>query len=116
MEGRSDLSIDSGLKVSKYVPIEQIKQIPFLEFFHTVPLLSYIRFGKWDQILNYPKPIDEFSYSNAIYHYARSSAYAALKMSDDANVVRTLWAINKSLLPNLNRQDESVRKTDVSIT
>ena len=84
MEGRSDLSIDSGLKVSKYVPIEQIKQIPFLEFFHTVPLLSYIRFGKWDEILNYPKPIDEFSYSNAIYHYARSSAYAALNMSDDA--------------------------------
>ena len=61
MEGRSDLSIDSGLKVSKYVPIEQIKQIPFLEFFHTVPLLSYIRFGKWDQLLIYTKTIHEFS-------------------------------------------------------
>jgi hypothetical protein len=55
MEGRSKLSIDSALKVSKYVRVEQIKQIPFLEFFHTIPLLSYVRFAKWDEILSYEK-------------------------------------------------------------
>ena len=59
MEGRSQLSIDSALKVSKYVRVEQIKQIPFLEFFHTIPLLSYVRFAKWEEILSYKKPIDE---------------------------------------------------------
>lgn len=77
MEGRSKLSIDSALKVSKYVRVEQIKQIPFLEFFHTIPLLSYVRFAKWDEILAYEKPIDEFKYSLGLYHYARSIALAS---------------------------------------
>jgi tetratricopeptide (TPR) repeat protein len=77
MEGRSKLSIDSALKVSKYVRVEQIKQIPFLEFFHTIPLLSYVRFAKWDEILSYEKPIKEFKFSLGIYHYARSIAFAS---------------------------------------
>ena len=77
MEGRSELSIESALKVSKYVRIEQIKQIPFLEFFHTIPLLSYVRFAKWNEILSYEKPIDEFKFSLGIYHYARSIAFAS---------------------------------------
>jgi tetratricopeptide (TPR) repeat protein len=77
MEGRSELSIESALKVSKYVRIEQIKQIPFLEFFHTIPLLSYVRFAKWDEILSYKKPIEEFKFSLGLYHYARSIAFAS---------------------------------------
>ena len=77
MEGRSELSIESALKVAKYVRIEQIKQIPFLEFFHTIPLLSYVRFAKWDEILSYEKPIEEFKFSLGLYHYARSIAFAS---------------------------------------
>ena len=77
MEGRSELSIESALKVSKYVSLEQIKMFPTIEYFHTIPLLSYVRFGKWDEILNFPKPTSEFKYSQGIYHYARGMAYAA---------------------------------------
>lgn len=77
MEGRSKLSIDSALKVSKYVRTEQIKQIPFLEFFHTIPLLSYVRFAKWKEILSYKRPINEFKFSLGLYHYARSIAFAS---------------------------------------
>ena len=50
---------------------------PTIEYFHTIPLLSYVRFGKWDEILNFPKPAPEFKYSQGIYHYARGIAYAA---------------------------------------
>ena len=77
MEGRSELSIESALKVSKYVSLEQIKMLPTIEYFHTIPLLSYVRFGKWDEILNFPKPTFEFKYSQGIYHYARGMAYSA---------------------------------------
>ena len=77
MEGRSELSIGSALKVSKYVSLEQIKMFPTIEYFHTIPLLSYVRFGKWDEILNFPKPTPEFKYSQGIYHYARGMAYSA---------------------------------------
>ena len=77
MEGKSELSIESALKVSNYVSEEQIRSVPFLEFFHTPPLLSYVRFGKWQEILAYKEPIKDFKYSRSIFHYAKSVAYAA---------------------------------------
>ena len=84
MEGRSSLSIESALKVAKYVGPEQIRQFPVVEFFHTVPLLSYVRFGKWEEILSYSTPATEFKYSLGIYHYARGIALSALGRKEDA--------------------------------
>ena len=77
MEGKSELSIESALKVSNYVSEEQIRAVPFLEFFHTPPLLSYVRFGKWQDIFDYEEPIEDFRYSQSIFNYAKSVAYAA---------------------------------------
>ncbi len=77
MQGRADLSIESALKVAKNVKIEQVKQFPTIEFFRTIPLLSYVRFGRWDEIMAAPEPPAEFSYSQAIRHYARGVALAA---------------------------------------
>jgi tetratricopeptide (TPR) repeat protein len=77
MEGRSKLSIDSALRVAKNVNIEQVKQFPTIEFFRTIPLLSYVRFGRWDAIMNHPAEPDNFLYSKAITHYARGIAYAS---------------------------------------
>ena len=85
MEGMSQLSIDSAVKVSNYVSVEQIKNIPFLEFFHTTPLLSYVRFAKWDEILAYERPDKDFKYSNSIYDYSLSIAHAAKGHIEEAN-------------------------------
>ncbi len=84
MEGRSGLSIESALKVAKYVGPEQIKQFPVVEFFHTVPLLSYVRFGKWKEILSYSAPEQDFKYSTGIYHYARGIAFSSLGKKEEA--------------------------------
>ncbi len=84
MEGRSELSINSALKVSNYIKDEQIRQIPFIEFFQTLPLLSYVRFAKWEEILSYKKPNEDFKFSLGIYHYARSIAFSSLGNFDKA--------------------------------
>jgi len=84
MEGRSELSINSALKVSNYIKDEQIRQIPFIEFFQTLPLLSYVRFAKWNEILSYKKPNEDFKFSLGIYHYARSIAFSSLGNFDKA--------------------------------
>ena len=84
MEGRSGLSIEAALKVAKYVGPEQIKQFPVVEFFHTVPLLSYVRFGKWKEILSYSAPEQDFKYSTGIYHYARGIAFSSLGKNEEA--------------------------------
>ena len=85
MEGMSELSIESAIKVSNYVSPEQIRNIPFLEFFHTIPLLSYVRFAKWDKVFSYERPDDDFKFSNSIFNYALSVAHAANGNSLEAN-------------------------------
>lgn len=82
MEGRSKIAIESAHKLSSKVAVEQIKQFPVIEAFHTVPLLSLTQFAKWDDILAAPKPIEEFDYSNGIWHYARGIALAAQKQPE----------------------------------
>ncbi|KAA9134216.1 hypothetical protein F3N42_01340 [Marinihelvus fidelis] len=76
MQGRSELAIDSARRVSANVPEAMIEQFPMVEFFHTIPLLSLTQFGRWDDILAEPQPRDDFEYSNAIWHYARATAFA----------------------------------------
>ena len=77
MEGRSALSIESGIKVSNYVRVEMIKQFPMLEYFRTLPLLSMVRFSRWDDVLAFPEDLAQFKYSKGIRHYARGTAFAA---------------------------------------
>lgn len=76
MEGRSAVAIEAGEKVAANVRLEQIREFPAVEFFHTVPIQSLVRFGHWDKILALPQPEPELAFSNAIWHYARGVAFA----------------------------------------
>ena len=49
MQGQSALSIESAQRVKKSVKIEQVQAFPAVEFFRTVPLVSLVRFAKWDE-------------------------------------------------------------------
>lgn len=78
MEGRSEIAIEAARKVAANVQIEMIEQFPGVEFFNTIPLLALTQFGKWDEILTEPPPPENFEFSNAIWHYARATAYARI--------------------------------------
>jgi hypothetical protein len=56
MEGRSAVAIDAARKVAANVRLEQIDQFPAVEFFHTIPLLALVQFGRWDEVLAEPEP------------------------------------------------------------
>ena len=77
MQGQKALSIESARRVVDNVRVEQVQQFPTIEFFRTIPLLSLIRFGEWDAILNEPAPHPDFKFAQAIWHYARGVAQAA---------------------------------------
>jgi tetratricopeptide (TPR) repeat protein len=76
MEGRSAVAIDAARKVAANVRLEQIQQFPTVEFFHTIPLLALVQFGRWDELLAEPAPRSDLAFSNAIWHYARGVALA----------------------------------------
>jgi tetratricopeptide (TPR) repeat protein len=78
MEGRSAVAIKAARKVAANVQLDMIEQFPGVEFFHTIPLLSLVQFGHWEEILEEPRPPENMEYSNAIWHYARAVAFARL--------------------------------------
>ncbi|MEM7278215.1 MAG: tetratricopeptide repeat protein [Pseudomonadota bacterium] len=87
MQGRSSVAIPAARKVAANVRLEQIEQFPTVEFFQTIPLLSLVQFGRWDEVLAEPRPPESLDYSTAIWHYARGTAFAAkgeLKAALDA--------------------------------
>ena len=76
MEGRSAVAIDAARRVAANVQLEMIEEFPGVEFFHTIPLLALVQFGRWEEVLEEPQPRDYLEFSNAIWHYARATAYA----------------------------------------
>jgi tetratricopeptide (TPR) repeat protein len=78
MEGRSAVAIQAARRVAANVQMQMIEEFPSVEFYHTIPLLALTQFGRWDEILQEPQPGAALDYSNAIWHYARATAYARL--------------------------------------
>ncbi|WP_418602972.1 hypothetical protein [Hwangdonia sp.] len=73
--GNSDLAIDAAKKTAEKVPVGEMKELHFLQNFAATPLLAYTRFGKWNDILTYPKPNDGIKHLKLIWHYARGVAF-----------------------------------------
>ncbi|TWO31870.1 hypothetical protein E1J38_010815 [Seonamhaeicola sediminis] len=73
--GASDIAIDAAKKTAEKVPIGEMKDLHFLQNFAATPLLAYTRFGKWNDILTYPKPNDDIKHLKLIWHYARGIAF-----------------------------------------
>ena len=93
MQGQSELSLKSARRVVENVRIEQVEQFPTIQFFRTVPMLSLVRFARWEQILTEPEPHEPFAFARAIWHYGRGVAYAA--MADEASALNELVAIER---------------------
>lgn len=104
MEGRSEVAIDAARKVQANVRLEMIEQYPMVEFFHTIPLLALVQFGHWDEILAEPQPAENLAFSNAIWHYARATAFSRSGNLD------AVWDEHSMIVPI--RSDESVLYLD----
>jgi tetratricopeptide (TPR) repeat protein len=73
--GNSEMAIDAAKKTAEKVPVGEMKDLHFLQNFAATPLLAYTRFGKWNDILSYPKPNDNIKHLKLIWHYARGIAF-----------------------------------------
>jgi tetratricopeptide (TPR) repeat protein len=86
MQGQSALSLDSARRVVANVRVEQVEQFPTIQFFRTVPMLSLVRFARWEEIFEEPEPYEPFAFARAIWHYGRGVARAALGDAEAAMV------------------------------
>ena len=73
--GESNTAISAAKKTAEKVPQGEMVKMTFLQDFAATPLLAYVRFGKWNDILTYPAPAAEIVHLNLIRHYARGLAF-----------------------------------------
>ena len=75
MAGRSEIAIDAAKKTAEKIPISELNELPFLQVFAVTPLLAYLRFGKWNEILTIPNPGEEYTHFKLFWNYARGIAF-----------------------------------------
>ncbi len=113
LEGRSRVSIDAAHSTAEQVDPEMMRApgLGTLQHFYVIPLYAFVRFGKWEEILEIPEPDQDLVYPRGIWHYARGMAMvrtgrvgeAAGELeevqaiaADSALAEITIWDINKT--------------------
>ena len=117
MQGRSEESLAAARKMTGVIPGEMIAQMPMLELVPPYPVLTLIRFGKWDEALQEPMPPASQRYASALFHYARGVADAGLAKFDAAaaelDSVRAASAATPSdFLISINHAGQLLRIAD----
>jgi len=75
-----------------------LKAMPMLEMFRPYPIVSLVRFQRWDDILKEPKPDEALKLTTAMWHFARGSAYVATNQLKEArDEVDALEALMKTV-------------------
>jgi tetratricopeptide (TPR) repeat protein len=79
MDGQSKRALDAARKVAAQHNHAQL-ETPGFGFAHllkTLPLLTMVRFGMWEQIIEQPTPGPDQPFGLAMFHFARGFALAA---------------------------------------
>ena len=80
-EGKSKMAIEAAEKVARRTPVGMAGKN---QYFLSVPLEAYVRFGQWNDILTTPAPADELQELRMMWHYARGIAYTRKGMLEKA--------------------------------
>ncbi len=99
-DGQSEKALAAARAINQQVPEAMLReQVDFLDAFMPTALHVMVRFGQWDDILNEPQPAEYLPMSRAIWHYARTLAYAATNRVDDAEQERDKFDAAVELVP-----------------
>lgn len=77
MEGRSADAIKAAREVEAGVPPAAVRMMPPMEFWSPVVYYTFVRFGKWDEMLSEPAPPADLRFAKAMWHYGRALAEIA---------------------------------------
>ena len=84
LEGRRDAAIAAARQVAAKVPHHHAGAVAWTADFPVTPLLAYVRFGAWQDILTEPAPPANQPYAMGIWRYARAVAFVARNDLDRA--------------------------------
>ncbi len=75
--GRAELAIETADSLAEQVPAEMASSLAFLQNYLATPLFARVRFGRWQEVLETPRPPAGQTFQAAMWHYAQGLAMAA---------------------------------------
>ncbi len=107
LQGNSKKAIMAAEHMASHINEEsmRIPGLGTLQHYWVTPLYAYVKFGKWDEILNTPKPADDLVYPLGVWHYAQGMAMIAQENIEAA----------RKELSKLNKVREDIRLQDVTV-
>ncbi|MBI1228452.1 MAG: hypothetical protein GC192_24670 [Bacteroidetes bacterium] len=90
--GKSQEAIAATEKTARRTPVDVAAQVEILQYYLIAPMESYVRFGKWNDILTTPAPSEDLVLVSLYWHYARGVAFVKKGLLD--KVEPELAAIN----------------------
>jgi tetratricopeptide (TPR) repeat protein len=98
-DGHSAAAIQAARRLETMWSVEMVRQMPPIEFVCPTTLYTFVRFGRWDEVLNQPAPPAELRYTTGMWHYARGLAFAATGRLPDAVAERESLAAIAATTP-----------------
>ncbi|HKZ36996.1 MAG TPA: tetratricopeptide repeat protein [Chryseolinea sp.] len=96
MEGRSNLGIQTALKLAYKGSFSKIATPGFSQYLTVEPMIAYTRFGKWGDILALPDPGSDILYAQVMWRFSRGMAFIRSGYTSEANIeLAKLDSLNK---------------------
>lgn len=113
--GNSATALAAARKTAEKIPVGLMQSFTFAQEFYNTPMLAYVRFGKWNDILTIPNP-GPAKHVSMIWHYARGIAF--LRKDNIKEAEEELLALKEvvndpsleSLVANLTNPSSNIAK------
>jgi tetratricopeptide (TPR) repeat protein len=110
MEGRRDESLQAARDSANAMPPEMIDMMPGMEFFVTAPIFAMVRFGKFDELLDEPRPLAQYPVFLSLWLHGHGMALAAKGRIDEAKADHAeLLRLRDSVRPELRAGNNAAK-------
>jgi tetratricopeptide (TPR) repeat protein len=102
MQGQSRKATQTVQELLTNIPHDYLERdVERVDFYYALPYQLHIRFGRWKAMLAEPAPQPDLPIATAMWHLARSTAYAANHELGEAKFEQTAFiSIVQSFLPD----------------
>ncbi len=108
MAGNYKTAIEAAIEVQTALPADYFKlkgdMANFVQYVYMQPILTYLRFGKWDQILK-TNIADSLAYASSLTYFAKGVAY--IRQGNPASAKTELDRLDKRML------DKSLKEAEI---
>jgi tetratricopeptide (TPR) repeat protein len=98
-QGRFNESLEWAQRLRKNVEGE-VDGMPMIASYAVFEWLALTRFGRWNEMLAQPEPVEKNGFVHAMFHYARGLSFAGLGKTADAQAERERMGAAANRVPD----------------